>query len=115
METTVQSIKVVEPNNFLMYMMHGAVIESSVKARGLATLYMFSCIYFHEHTFSVIVELSSPLFFLVSTVVFVLSCLLMHYAAKKKYTRVSSDELCMLFKRFAMDVCHRLVSRVLTK
>uniref|UniRef100_A0A8C4DYP5 Collagen alpha-1(XII) chain n=1 Tax=Dicentrarchus labrax TaxID=13489 RepID=A0A8C4DYP5_DICLA len=33
MEITVQSIKVVEPNNFLMYIMHDAVIKSSVKAR----------------------------------------------------------------------------------
>lgn len=40
MEITVQSVKVVETNNFLMYMMHDAVVESSVKARGLVTLYM---------------------------------------------------------------------------
>uniref|UniRef100_A0A8D0AFB1 Collagen type XII alpha 1 chain n=1 Tax=Sander lucioperca TaxID=283035 RepID=A0A8D0AFB1_SANLU len=33
METTVQSVKVVEPNNFLMYMMHDTVIKSAVKAR----------------------------------------------------------------------------------
>lgn len=41
MEITIQSIKVVETNNFLMYMMHDAVIKSSLKARGLVTLYMF--------------------------------------------------------------------------
>lgn len=39
-----------------MYMMHEAVIKSSVKARGLVTLYMFSCIYFNVHTFSLIVH-----------------------------------------------------------
>uniref|UniRef100_A0A671YA19 Collagen alpha-1(XII) chain n=1 Tax=Sparus aurata TaxID=8175 RepID=A0A671YA19_SPAAU len=33
MEITIQSIKVVETNNFLMYMMHDAVIKSSLKAR----------------------------------------------------------------------------------
>lgn len=40
MEITIQSIKVVETNNFLMYMMHDAVIKSSLKARGLVTLYV---------------------------------------------------------------------------
>lgn len=59
METTVQSIKVVEPNNFLMYMMHDAVIKSSVKARGLVTLYMFSCIYFQVHTLFMLVHPNS--------------------------------------------------------
>lgn len=46
MEITIQSIKVVESNNFLMYMMHDAVIESSVQACGLVPLYMFSCTQF---------------------------------------------------------------------
>lgn len=111
MDVTVQPIKVVEPNNFLMYMMHDATIESSIKTCGVVPLYMCSCIYLTVHTFFFIVHLDSLLVFRV--IVFMpFLCIML---PKKKYTRVSSDELCILFKRFAMDVCHSLVLRVLTK
>lgn len=62
METTIQSIKVVEPNNFLMYIMHDAVIKSA-RRKGVwpcHTVYcMFSCIYFNVHISSIIVHLNS--------------------------------------------------------
>lgn len=106
METTVQSIKVVQQNNFLMYMMHDAVIKSSVKARGLVTLYMFSCIYFQVHTFLTLAHLNSLFSVRVILFCYVFLCIML---PMKKYTRVSSDELCILFKRFAMDVCHSLL------
>lgn len=44
-----------------MYMMHDAVIKSSVKARGLVTLYMSPCVDFNVHTFSIIAHLTNLL------------------------------------------------------
>lgn len=119
---SLESIKVVEPNNFLMYN-HAWRCDQveCVRARGLVTLCMFSCIHFsvHPHSHPHLPAPTSPslccksdrsLWCLDSF------CALMHSCAflkkkKKKYTRVPADDLCILFKRFAMDVCQSLVQK----
>lgn len=104
METNVQPVKVVESNNFLMYTLHDVVIKSG-PCKGLRsshTVYVFSYL-FYMYTFLC----KSTFGCLRKSCSLTPSCAFM--LLLKKYTRVAGDELCILFERFAMDVCHTLL------
>lgn len=89
MEITVQPVKVVEPNNFLMYTMHEC-------KRSFHTVFLYL---FSVYTLSLLQSIWKV--FSSSGVIFVLSWLQAFSRIAppmKKYTRVSGDDLCILFK-----------------
>lgn len=87
MENTVRSVKVVEPNNFLMYTMH-----ECQSARSSRAVCLSSCIYINVHTFSALVHLKGRLHsFCVSRM--------------KKYTSVCGHQLCISFLNGLQWMC----------
>lgn len=89
MENTVRSVKVVEPNNFLMYTMH-----ECQSARSSHAVCLSSCIYINVHTFSALVHLKG------------LSSVYIHPVSRmKKYTSVCGHQLCISFLNGLQWMC----------